>query len=124
MNYRFVARQWPSMAIYRCLTLLGLFVPPPLQCLIHSLQARTPAPILWLPLEERTHGAEITLVAEEVSLLLAFTPEPNGIAERVHRLPVAANERPAKVYVGEVMDLRLQVSNLADVVRYGIEQRP
>lgn len=61
-------------------------------------------------------------MAEEVGLLGAFAPKLDGVAEGVHGLDVAADEGAAKVDVGEVVNLRLEESDLANVVGDGVEK--
>lgn len=90
--------------------------------LLHVLEAAPAAPVPGLPLEEGADAPEVALVAEEVGLLLAFTPELDGVAEGVHGLAVAADEGAAKVDVGEVVDLGLEVGDLADVVGDGVQE--
>lgn len=87
-----------------------------------GLKAAPASPVPGLPLEERPDGAEVALVAQEVSLLGAFTPELDGVAEGVHGLGVAADEAAAEVNVGEVVDLALEEGDLADVVTNGVEE--
>lgn len=80
------------------------------------LKAIPPPPVLRLPLEERTHGTQVTLMAEEIGLLLALGPEVDGIGKSLDGLAVAADERTAEVDVFEVVLFALEVGDLADVV--------
>lgn len=59
-------------------------------------------------------------MAEEVRLLLALTPELDGVRQRVHRLAVAADERASEIDVLKAVILRLEVCDLADVVTVGV----
>lgn len=72
--------------------------------------------MLGLALQKRAHGPEIPFVAQEVGLLFAVGPEPDGVGERVHGLVVASDERAAEVDVFEFVFLGLEVGDLADVV--------
>lgn len=67
-------------------------------------------------LQECTYSTQISLVPEEVCLLRAFTPELDGIREGVNSLAMTADEAAAEINVLEVVFLRLQVGDLADVV--------
>ena len=58
-------------------------------------------------------------MSEEKRLLAAFTPEVDGVRQRVNGLLVAADERAAKVDAFEVVFFGLQVGDLADVVTVG-----
>lgn len=53
---------------------------------------------------------------KEKRLLAAFTPEVDGIRERVNGLLVAADERAAEVDAFQVVFFGLQVGDLANVV--------
>lgn len=55
-------------------------------------------------------------MAQEVGLLLAFGPEADGVRQCVHGLSVAADEGSAKVDVLDLVFLRLEICDLADVV--------
>lgn len=55
-------------------------------------------------------------MAQKVGLLLAFGPEADGIRQCVHGLAMAADEGSAKVDVLDLVFLRLQICDLADVV--------
>jgi hypothetical protein len=55
-------------------------------------------------------------MSQEERLLAAFTPEVDGVRERVNGLLVAANKRAAKVDAFQVVFFGLQVGDLADVV--------
>ena len=88
------------------------------------LEASSAAPVPRLFFEEGAHGTQISLVPEEVGLFLALTPELEGIREGVHRLRVSADEGASEVDARQAVYLRLQVSNLADVVAYGVQQGP
>lgn len=80
------------------------------------LEAVAAAPVLGLMLEEGADGAEVALVAQEEGALLAVAPEPDRVRERVHGLPVPADEGAAEVDVREPVLLGLQICDLADVV--------
>jgi len=53
---------------------------------------------------------------QEVRLLRPFAPKLDGEGQRVDSLLVASDERATKVNAPQVMFLRLQVRDLADVV--------
>ena len=61
-------------------------------------------------------------MSKEICLLRPFTPELDGVAQRVHGLAVAADEGAAEVDVRDVVDLGLQVGDLPDVVGDGVEE--
>jgi hypothetical protein len=88
----------------------------------HSLQTPSPSPIDRLPLQERAHGPQVPFMSQKVRLLRAFTPELDGVAQCVHGLAVAADEGTAEVNVGNVVDLGLQVGDLANIVGDGVEE--
>ena len=74
------------------------------------------AKVPWLPLQECTYGSEISLVAQEICLFVAFAPEFDGKGQSVDCLTVTADETAAKVYVLEVVFFGLEVGDLTDVV--------
>lgn len=80
------------------------------------LKAIPPPPIPGLSLEERAHGAQVSLMAEEIGFLGALGPEIDGVGEGLDGLAVAADEGAAKVDVGEGVLFALEVGDLADVV--------
>ena len=83
------------------------------------LKAIPPPPIPGLPLEERAHGPQVSLVAEEIGFLGALGPEIDGVGEGLDGLAVAADEGAAEVDVGEGVLFALEVGDLADVVAGG-----
>lgn len=58
----------------------------------HFVNTVSAAPVLWLASDEGTDGTQVTLVAQEIGLLLALGPEADGVGESVHRLAVAPDE--------------------------------
>lgn len=81
-----------------------------------TLKAIPPPPVLRLPLEKRTHGTQVTLMAEEIGLLLALGPEVDGIGKSLDGLAVATDEGAAEIDVFEVVLFALEVGDLTDVV--------
>ena len=55
-------------------------------------------------------------MAQEVSLLRAFTPKLDGVRQRVDGLLMTADERATEVDVLQVVLFGLQIGDLADVV--------
>lgn len=82
----------------------------------HLVHTPPPLPPRRPALHERANSAEVPLVAEEKRLLLAFTPELDGVGQGVDGLLVAADEGAAEVDTLEVVLFGLQVGDLADVV--------
>lgn len=80
------------------------------------LKAIPPPPIPGLPLEERAHRPQVSLVAEEIGFLGALGPEVDGVGEGLDGLAVAADEGAPEVDVGEGVLFALEVGDLADVV--------
>ena len=80
------------------------------------LKAVSPPPILGLPLEERTHRAQVSFMAKEISLLFSLGPKVDGIREGLDGLAVAADEGAAEVDAFEVVLLALKVGDLTDIV--------
>ena len=87
-----------------------------------SFEAVPASPILRLPLEKGPNGTQISLVAEEKSLLSPIGPELDSVRKRGDGLPVAADKRSTKVDPLEPVLLALQVCNLPDVVADGVKQ--
>jgi hypothetical protein len=64
-------------------------------------------PVLWLPPEKCANSAEVAFMAQEVALFLTLGPESDGIRQCIHRLVMAPNKRASKVYVLDLVLLRL-----------------
>ena len=75
-----------------------------------------PPPVPGLAFQKRAHGAQITLMAQEIRAFVPPGPELDGVGEGVHGLAVAADEGAAEVNVLRRVFFRLQVGDLADVV--------
>lgn len=62
------------------------------------LEASPSSPIPRLSLQECTHCIQISLMPQEIRLLLAITLNLDSVGQRVHRLPVSSNETASKIY--------------------------
>lgn len=80
------------------------------------VQAVTPAPILRLPLQERTNSPQVAFMAQKVRLLRPLGPELDGVRKSVHGLAMTADERTTKVNVFQTMLLGMEIGDLAYVV--------
>lgn len=87
----------------------------------HPLKALSSSPVLWLPLQESAYTAQVALVPKEVGLLAPLGPETNSIRQRVHCLRMTSNERATEVNALQAMLLSVQIRDLANVVRYGVQ---
>ena len=87
-------------------------------------KAAPPTPIPRLTPQKGTDGAEVALMPEKVGLFGALAPKLDGVAQGVHGLRVPADKRAPKVYVRQVVDLRLQVGDLANIVGDRVKERP
>jgi hypothetical protein len=83
---------------------------------IYKLNAASPTPVHGFALHERAHGAQIALMTQEIRLLLPFTPEFDGVRERVYGLLVAADERATEVDTLKIVLFGLQVGDLANII--------
>lgn len=63
-------------------------------------------------------------MSQKIRLLCTFGPEFDGIGESVHCLPVASYEGSPEIDVLEIVFLRLQVGDLADVVTAAVRRIP
>ena len=80
------------------------------------LKTISPTPISRLSFDKSPNGTKIAFMPKEVGLLSAVRPEIDGVGQRLHRLLVSTDERPAKIYVFELVLLRLKVGDLSDIV--------
>lgn len=55
-------------------------------------------------------------MTQEIGLFLTLGPKSDCIRQSIHRLQMATNEGPAKVYMFYLVLLRLQICNLSNVV--------
>jgi len=77
----------------------------------------------WVP-QECTHRAEVSFMTEKVGFLLTLRPEADSVRESVHRLMMSSNETSAEIDVLHVINLGMQVRELAYVVADGVEEAP
>lgn len=86
----------------------------------HSLLSRfytsSPTPVGRLAFDKSANCAKVSFVPQEESLLCAFTPKLDGERERMDRLLMSSNERPAEVDSFQVVPFGLQERDLSDVV--------
>jgi hypothetical protein len=122
LSSRVMTWHWHSLSRLNFRVRPQLLAPrtPLRQCQI--LQAVPSPPVLRLPFQEGAHGPEIPFVSKKICLLCTFGPEFDSVGESIHCLPVASDEGSPKVNVFEVVLLRLQVGDLADVITAAVRR--
>ena len=83
---------------------------------VDKVHAPSPAKVDRTTLDEGANSTEVPLVSQKVRLLCLLAPEFDRIRQGMDCLLVAADEGPTKVDSLQVVLLRLQVGDLADVV--------
>lgn len=121
-----LCKPWANLATFIGSVVLGpsIVESEPGRCIVRCSCIFPSAPIRWLPLDERTDRAQVTLVTQEIRLLRPFAPEFDGEGQCVDRLLVAPDEGAAEVDPLEVVLFRLQVRDLADIIADGVQQAP